>query len=94
MGQLFYTHLIMSQHESQFDASSDPFDPRQVAGEQTSGNPSRPFLGIRFQCCRAYGRIYRNDAMTAYTGHCPKCRGEVTVPIGDGGSSRRFFNAQ
>jgi hypothetical protein len=53
----------------------------------------RPFLGIRFKCCRTYGRIYRNDVGTKYVGQCPKCRAKVSVPIGSGGTGARFFNA-
>ncbi len=73
---------------SLFDASSDPND-RPPAPEKKV----RPFLGIRFECCRTYGRIYRNQEKTAYQGRCPKCHAKVSVPIGEGGSSSRFFNA-
>ncbi len=74
-----------------FDASSDPFD----RSEETisSGSERRPFLGIRFECCRTYARIYRNESQDAYVGNCPECRARVTVPIGGGGSSSRFFSA-
>ncbi len=77
--------------ESRFDISSVPEssnDPSSMRGREP-----RPFLGIRFQCCRTYGRIYRNDAKTTYTGKCPKCFARVTVPIGSGGNTSRFFNA-
>ncbi|MCG8649856.1 MAG: hypothetical protein MI861_08485 [Pirellulales bacterium] len=89
---------------SSFDASSDPAsNSREAIGPQTgaghdgagqTGAGPHPFLGIRFQCCRTYGRIYRNRAVTAYEGRCPKCQAKVTVPIGDGGVSSRFFTAQ
>jgi hypothetical protein len=78
--------------EPKLDATSDPgssHDPQQGAAERAP----RPFLGIRFQCCKTYGRIYRNDAQTAYKGQCPKCRAKLSVPIGSGGTSSRFFNA-
>ncbi|WDQ18235.1 hypothetical protein [Rhodopirellula sp. P2] len=58
----------------------------------TPGNP-RPFLGIQFRCCQTYGRIYRNDQRTAYRGGCPKCGARVEVPIGSGGTNKRFFTA-
>ncbi len=91
------------ENGSRFDASSDPHAGR-AAPEETGGGKSgstrapggsggRPFLGIRFECCKTYGRIYRNDARTEYTGRCPKCQARVTVPIGEGGTSSRFFNA-
>ncbi|MCU0662219.1 MAG: hypothetical protein MUC50_07825 [Myxococcota bacterium] len=54
---------------------------------------SRPFLGVRFDCCNAYVRIYRNKDGTAYEGRCPKCLRPLSIPIGPGGSSNRFFTA-
>lgn len=54
----------------------------------------RPFLGIHFRCCNVYVRVYKNHAGTAYEGHCPKCGKRVAVPIGQGGSSQRFFETE
>ncbi|MBN2716451.1 MAG: hypothetical protein JXX14_11400 [Deltaproteobacteria bacterium] len=53
---------------------------------------SRPFLGIMFDCCHVYVRIYRNKQGTAYEGHCPKCFKRIRIRVGKGGSSSRFFN--
>ena len=77
--------------EPRFDTSSDPDTTNDQSG--TPERPPRPFLGIRFKCCRTYGRIYRNESKTAYTGKCPKCMAKVNVPIGSGGHTSRFFNA-
>lgn len=52
------------------------------------------FLGIMFNCCNAYGRIYKNKEGTAYVGRCPRCMRNLKVPIGEGGTNQRFFNAQ
>jgi len=54
----------------------------------------RPFLGIHFECCNVYGRIYRNAGGTAYIGACPTCGNTVRVPIGDKGCNSRFFSAR
>ena len=55
----------------------------------------RPFLGIIFKCCHAYGRIYRNAGHTAYEGKCPGCMREVSARIApSGGTPKRFFGAQ
>lgn len=65
-----------------------------------SGNPesgkrqSRPFLGIHFTCCNKYARIYKNASGTSYEGRCPQCRALVTVAVGEGGTSQRFFTAK
>lgn len=52
------------------------------------------FLGIMFNCCNVYGRIYKNKDGTAYVGRCPRCMRSVKVPVGEGGTSRRFFSAE
>ena len=51
------------------------------------------FLGILFQCCRVYGRVYTNETETAYEGRCPRCGMKVRVPIGPTGTEQRFFAA-
>lgn len=52
------------------------------------------FLGIMFTCCNIYGRIYKNKDGTAYVGRCPRCMRSVKVPVGEGGTNRRFFSAE
>lgn len=53
----------------------------------------KQFLGVMFECCHVYGRIYKNKEGTAYVGKCPKCLKSVSVRIGKEGSSNRFFKA-
>ena len=52
------------------------------------------FLGIMFECCNVYGRIYKNKEGTHYTGRCPKCLRPLSVAIGEGGTNSRFFRAR
>lgn len=52
----------------------------------------RKFLGIYFKCCNIYGRIY-NYTGKQYEGKCPRCLGRLTVRVGKGGVSNRFFTA-
>ena len=54
----------------------------------------RTFLGITFECCHVYARIYKNKEGTAYVGRCPKCMRSVRVPIGKGGTGQRFFRGR
>ncbi len=54
----------------------------------------RPWVGIRFECCGAYTRVYRNAEGTAYHGFCPRCGRTVTLRVGEGGTSARFFVAE
>ncbi|MEM1304193.1 MAG: hypothetical protein AAGG46_04820 [Planctomycetota bacterium] len=51
------------------------------------------FLGVVFDCCGVYSRIYPNRSGDAYEGRCPRCGGPVRVAIGPGGTSTRFFTA-
>ncbi|MBN2526715.1 MAG: hypothetical protein JXR76_09995 [Deltaproteobacteria bacterium] len=52
----------------------------------------KKFLGIMFECCNVYARIYKNKAGTAYVGHCPRCGRGIRIRVGKGGTSNRFFN--
>lgn len=58
-----------------------------------STSEGRPFLGVQFVACRTYGRLYLNAEGTAYVGRCPRCGAPVRVPIGENGTSQRFFQA-
>lgn len=53
---------------------------------------TKPYLGIMFNCCSVYVRIYKNKDNTAYVGRCPKCMKNVRIPVGQGGTNERFFN--
>lgn len=53
----------------------------------------RPWIGIQFECCGVYTRIYRNRQGDAYEGYCPKCSRPVRVRVGPGGTSHRMFRA-
>jgi hypothetical protein len=63
--------------------------------ETPAGDRSgRPFVGVQFECCGIYARIYRNAAATAYAGNCPRCAKKIELKIGPGGSDSRFFTVQ
>jgi len=54
----------------------------------------RQFLGVMFECCHVYGRIYKSPDGTCYRGMCPKCGKSAKVMVGEGGTSERFFRAE
>jgi hypothetical protein len=53
----------------------------------------RKFIGVKFNCCGIYVRIYVNKEGIAYEGRCPKCFRPVKFTIGCGGTDHRFFEA-
>lgn len=52
---------------------------------------SKKFLGVKFNCCQVYQRVYINKEKTHYSGRCPKCLTPVKIKIGTGGTNNRFF---
>ncbi|NIQ02958.1 MAG: hypothetical protein GWM98_08940 [Nitrospinaceae bacterium] len=52
------------------------------------------FIGILFECCNVYRRIYINKDETAYEGRCPRCYGKVKVLIAPDGTEQRIFTAR
>lgn len=82
----------MSDKGRHLDLSSDD-DRRPVSAGANSGSAGR-FLGVHFECCDIYRRIYPNREGTAYVGHCPRCARKVQFLVGAEGTSARFFRAQ
>lgn len=71
-----------------------------IDGVEDSSQPARqslrgrPWIGIHFDCCGVYSRIYRNAEGTAYKGWCPQCMRRIRLCVGQGGTDARFFTAQ
>ena len=65
-----------------------------MAEDNEKESINRPFLGIWFDCCHTYGRLYKNKDGTAYVGRCTRCLRPVRVRIGGEGTNRRFFRGE
>lgn len=61
--------------------------------DRPTAHTGRAWLGLLFECCHAYGRIYRSADGTRYEGRCPRCGAPVSVRVGPGGTPARFFRA-
>ena len=60
---------------------------------RAGGGQQRRWIGVHFECCDVYTRIYRNQSAIAYEGRCPRCLMRVRVSIGPSGTNDRFFVA-
>ena len=70
-----------------------------MADEQTrtkSAAEGRRFLGVMFECCSVYARVYLNRDGSAYAGRCPRCTRSVRFKVSaEGtGSDQRFWRAR
>lgn len=62
-----------------------PDDPRAT--------PVRPCIGVYFECCGVYSRIYRRPEQMEYVGNCPRCLAKLRVKVRADGTSQRIFRA-
>ena len=76
-----------------FDAASEPNTRLSDKMEGASGRGQRRFLGVRFDCCRTYSRIYINQSQTAFVWHCPRCGEQIHIIISPDGTDAKFFSA-
>ena len=51
----------------------------------------RQYIGIWFDCCQTYGRLYKTADGRFYTGRCHKCLRTARARVGADGTERRFF---
>jgi len=74
--------------------SVDTFDDGCGSDDASDGGGVRPYIGVHFECCGVYARIYRRPDQQFYRGRCPKCLRSLTVRVGSDGVSQRIFRAR
>jgi len=76
----------------------DTLDVRGFEGPSISevrgGEARRPWIGILFECCGVYARVYRDPAVMRYEGRCPRCGARLSVSVGPEGVPGRVFKAR
>jgi hypothetical protein len=53
----------------------------------------RPFIGVLFDCCGVYERIYRAPEHRVYRGRCPRCLRPIQIRVRPDGTRARLFRA-
>lgn len=51
------------------------------------------FIGVKFDCCQVYTRIYANKDETSFEGRCPKCLRKVSIKTHKKGVNLKWFSA-
>lgn len=58
-------------------------------------NVGKKFVGVKFECCGVYSRIYFNEEQNAYIGQCPMCRAPLRILVdAQKGVDARFFTSR
>lgn len=72
----------------------DLYDDKPAADDCSPGAQNRPYIGVYFECCGVYVRIYRAPGADRYSGRCPRCGATVTAQVGSNGTTQRIFHAR
>ncbi len=63
-------------------------------GAAAVGATTRRWIGIHFECCGVYTRLYRKADANRYEGKCPHCHAPVRVRVSPDGVSTSFIRAR
>jgi len=58
------------------------------------GGEARPYVGVLFECCGVYARVYRRPDVPQYEGRCPRCLRELRVRVAADGVNARMLRAR
>lgn len=72
----------------------DLYDDQSRSDSTAGPAAARPYIGVHFDCCGVYVRIYRAPGADRYVGRCPRCGASVTAQVGSNGTTQRIFHAR
>jgi len=72
---------------------AEPLDTYDTLPPEKTPGRNRPYIGILFECCGVYVRVYRRPDQTYYLGRCPNCLRSVRVRVAPDGINARLFRA-
>ncbi len=66
----------------------------EIHHECDDARSARPWVGVQFECCGIYARIYREPEVPSYEGRCPRCGRPISIRVGPEGLRTRFLRAR
>jgi hypothetical protein len=63
-------------------------------GRGGGAESDRPWIGIHFECCGVYSRVYRRPEEPQYVGKCPSCGRALRVLVRADGVKAKIFRAK
>lgn len=85
---------MTAERRRHIDITSVPDHGADAASESAHTESRRCWIGIHFECCGVYTRVYRDPAAPEYEGRCPRCGCRVTLRVGPDGVNSRIFRAR
>jgi hypothetical protein len=61
---------------------------------QAASPGPRPYIGMFFECCHVYTRVYRRPGETCYIARCPRCLRSTRIQVAPDGTNTRFLRAR
>jgi len=65
-----------------------------MASKEEDKPQGRPYIGVQFECCNVYTRVYRPEHRNFYLARCPKCGKSVRFEVSEGGSQSRIWRVR
>lgn len=62
-------------------------------GAAHSRDGERMWVGVYYECCDAYSRVYRRREDLCYRGRCPRCGASVSIRVGPSGIAAKMLIA-